>query len=235
MRKSLTVAVLAAAALPMLLTGCKGEVTASDGSKATITDSQSPSSTASGSTTPGAATGTGNGTGSESSGSGGQARPAKSGSGAAAASRACESIKARLTFRPQKQENTALIAITNTASRTCAVNGWPGLRFDNAANAALPLRAEKLEVPGVPQEFEVTPGGTVYAAIKWEPCDKAAATCNVVSTVRVSAPGATRQVVAPLPAQVAAAQSFTIAKGSLTAGILTRTEGEALMWEDDGE
>jgi hypothetical protein len=234
MRTSLTAAVLAAAVVPVLLTGCNAEVTTSDGSKASIRDGQpteAPAATnASGGQRDGQA---GGGTGT------GQARPAEpakrdSTGAAGSAGRVCNSIKAALKFQP-KQPNTALITITNTGSRACSVNGWPGLRFTNAANQALPLRASKTTVPGVPQRIQVEAGGTAYASIKWKPCDKAAAGCNVVSGVEVFAPGGTRRASASLPEEVVVRQSFTIAKGSLQVGILTRTAGEALMWEDDGE
>ena len=225
MRKSLTAAVLAVAALPVLL-GCKAEVTAADGTKATVTDSGTSTAAA-----PPSSEAPSGQAGTDSS----QARPkTDQASARATASKACNAIKASIKFQP-KQENTALIAITNTSSRACAVKGWPGLRFANAANETLALRATKREVPGVAQRFPVAPGGTVYAAIKWQSCDKASTSCNVVSTVNVFAPGGTRQVVAPLPEAVAVRQSFTIAKGSLVAGVLTPTPGEALMWEDDGE
>jgi hypothetical protein len=232
MRKSLTAAVLAAAALPVLLTGCTAEVTATDGTKATVTDSGTSGATTPSSTE--AASGDQAGTGqSGTSSSQARAKPDQARTGASA-SQACNAIKATIKFQPQ-QENTALIAITNTSSRACAVNGWPGLRFANAANETLPLRAMRREVPGAPQRFPVAAGGTVYAAMKWKPCGKADLSCSVISSVQVFAPGATRQAVAPLPEAVAVRQSFTIAKGSLVAGILTPTQGEALMWEDDGE
>jgi hypothetical protein len=50
----------------------------------------------------------------------------------------------------------------------------------------------------------------------------------------VFAPGSTHQVIVGLPEDMATHQSFTIANGSLNAGILTQTKGEALMWDDDG-
>jgi hypothetical protein len=232
MRKSLTAAVLAAAALPVLLTGCQAEVTAADGTKATVTGNGTSSSTAPSGDAAGSPHGAGQ-SGNRTSTGQARARTEQARTGGSA-SRACNTIKARIKFQPEKRQNMALIAITNTSSRACATKGWPGLRFFNAANEQMALRATRLEVPGVPQRLEVAAGGTVYAAMKWKPCDKAETNCNVVSSVSVFAPGGTRRVVAPLPEEVAVRQSFTIAKGSLDAGILTQTPGEALMWEDDG-
>ncbi|WJK43576.1 DUF4232 domain-containing protein [Solwaraspora sp. WMMA2056] len=90
----------------------------------------------------------------------------------------------------------ALLALTNSSSAPCQVDGWVTLAFERADRSPVEVDQEQVEQPGPPLATDLDPGESAFAGVKWATCDPALTDCAVVTTVRVGAPGDSATVVA---------------------------------------
>ncbi|WFE29585.1 DUF4232 domain-containing protein [Solwaraspora sp. WMMD791] len=90
----------------------------------------------------------------------------------------------------------ALLALTNSSSTPCQVDGWATLAFERADRSPVEVDQEQVEQPGPPLATELDPGESAFAGVKWATCEPALPDCAVVTTVLVGAPGDNATVVA---------------------------------------
>ncbi|WP_370947258.1 DUF4232 domain-containing protein [Amycolatopsis sp. cg5] len=103
-------------------------------------------------------------------------------------------VKADLNTQPGGGK--ALLALTNTGSGPCTLEGWPTLSFLAANNSVIKVPVKKVEQPGAGPKIVLEPGRSAFAGVKWTTCDKGDETCFVATTVKVAAPGTKKPVVA---------------------------------------
>ncbi len=87
-----------------------------------------------------------------------------------------------------------LLALTNTSGQPVRVQGWPVVRFYNAADAAVAVPVRKVSVPGAGPSVTVDPGETAFAGLQWTVGDKADPKTFVATTLTVTPPGTTGAV-----------------------------------------
>jgi Protein of unknown function (DUF4232) len=142
----------------------------------------------------------------------------------------CSTIKADLQMQ---QEGSAMVMLTNTGSRPCAVNGWPAVRMLSANGEELAARARKANQPGPASRIVLKPGATAFSGLKWKSCDKSQTSCTVVSSFSIGAPGSTRRVNAHLTGVAGGNQQvidIPIAARSLQAGTLQPSSQGVVAW-----
>src|SRR5437588_9275105 len=76
-----------------------------------------------------------------------------------------------------------LLALTNTGKQSVTVQGWPSMRFLDAANGTLPVPVQRVAVPGAGPSIRLAPGRTVFAGVTWVTGDKADTSTYVATTV----------------------------------------------------
>jgi Protein of unknown function (DUF4232) len=82
-----------------------------------------------------------------------------------------------------------LLALTNTGKQSVTVQGWPSMRFLDAANGTLPVPVLRVAVPGAGPSIRLAPGRTAFAGVTWVAGDKADTSTYVATTVRLTPPG----------------------------------------------
>ena len=88
-----------------------------------------------------------------------------------------------------------LLALTNTSQRPVTVQGWPTIRFYNAADEPLAVPVKKVDVPGAGPSIAIGPGETAFAGVRWQVGDKASLNTFVATTLRLVPPGGSPAVV----------------------------------------
>jgi Protein of unknown function (DUF4232) len=88
-----------------------------------------------------------------------------------------------------------LLTLTNAGKQAVTVQGWPAVKFLDAANGTLPVPVLRVAVPGAGPSIRLAPGRTAFAGVTWVPGDKAETTTYVATTVRLTPPGTAAPVV----------------------------------------
>ncbi|HYS39116.1 MAG TPA: DUF4232 domain-containing protein [Pseudonocardiaceae bacterium] len=88
-----------------------------------------------------------------------------------------------------------LLALTNTGKQSVTVQGWPAMKFLDAANGTLSVPVQRVAVPGAGPSIRLAPGRTAFAGVTWVVGDKAETDTYVATTVRLTPPGAGAPVV----------------------------------------
>jgi hypothetical protein len=88
-----------------------------------------------------------------------------------------------------------LLTLTNTGRQSVTVQGWPSMRFLDAANGTLPVPVQRVAVPGAGPSIRLAPGRTVFAGVTWVSGDKADTSTYVATTIRLTPPGTGPSVV----------------------------------------
>lgn len=98
------------------------------------------------------------------------------------------SVEAAITLQRAGSTPTraALITLTNTTDAPCTLDGWLTVTLVNAAREVVKVPTRKLDAPTQSQPFEIQPGGTGYAGLRWTSCEKSAPTCPVGANLRTS-------------------------------------------------
>jgi hypothetical protein len=217
-------------ALALGAVACNDDGSSNSGNPpATAAVSAAPGGAHSPSTSGGSGNGTGSGNGSGSSGGssagGGTAKPVP------AADRCrTDELKASLQFEPPIGNMTsALLKLSNVGKRTCEVTGYPGLGGLRADNSQIDLKTTRVPFPFPPTSQYSTvlkPGANAFAGLKWSPCDKGDASCQVVTGMVVTPPDQTTQVNADISGlENKPVDQFTISPQGITVGTLQPTVG----------
>jgi Protein of unknown function (DUF4232) len=223
MRNTVARAALGAALIPFLVTAC--------GQTAKPGDSAAPAP--SNSVAPSANDGSANGTdGTSVQAANGSGKKGSDGSQASQGGKGhpCTSIRPDLTVQSQ---GVALLAVTNTGTRSCTVNGWADVQLQGPDGGRLPAGAKRVGKPGAPVRTVLKPGQSVFAGVKWRECDKAQTNCLVASTVKVAAPGATKHVAAEFTGAAGGSQqvtTFSVQPGSLQVGSFQPSSQGVVAW-----
>jgi hypothetical protein len=77
-----------------------------------------------------------------------------------------------------------LVALTNTSSSTCAVEGRASISLANAAGETVDVPTREVDEPGPADRIVLKPGRTAFQGIKWTTCDKGSDTCPAGSSLR---------------------------------------------------
>ncbi len=88
-----------------------------------------------------------------------------------------------------------LLALTNTGKQSVTVQGWPAMKFLDAANGTLSVPVQRVAVPGAGPSIRLARGRTAFAGVTWVVGDKAETDTYVATTVRLTPPGAGAPVV----------------------------------------
>ncbi|HEY3606626.1 MAG TPA: DUF4232 domain-containing protein [Pseudonocardiaceae bacterium] len=88
-----------------------------------------------------------------------------------------------------------LLTLTNAGKQAVTVQGWPAMKFLDAADGTLPVPVQRVAVPGAGPSIRLAPGRTAFAGVTWVPGDKAETTTYVATTVRLTPPGTAAPVV----------------------------------------
>ncbi len=95
-------------------------------------------------------------------------------------------VRAELTMQGGE---LGLLTLTNAGKQAVTVQGWPAVKFLDAANGTLPVPVQRVAVPGAGPSIRLAPGRTAFAGVTWVPGDKAETTTYVATTVRLTQPG----------------------------------------------
>ncbi|MGC0319030.1 DUF4232 domain-containing protein [Kitasatospora acidiphila] len=161
---------------------------------------------------------TGKGGGSGTGGGSGSSKP----SSAAAAGSRChtDELKADVQLQPDFP-GQAMVMLVNKGTRTCTVNGYLGYGGLAADNSRVDLTTKRVAHPGAPIEVTLQPGTTAFSGLKWSACDKADASCKVVTGLVVTPPDETTQLTAKVIGDDGqTVQQLTVSAAGLTVGSL---------------
>ncbi|RJQ80990.1 DUF4232 domain-containing protein [Pseudonocardiaceae bacterium YIM PH 21723] len=112
-------------------------------------------------------------------------QPGEAGGSAAACT--IDHLRADLQIQPQNTDR-ALLALTNTGSETCSVQGWANLVFNAADGKPAAINVQKVEQPGKGDTITLQSARTAFAGVKWTTCDKGADNCFVITGIALAAP-----------------------------------------------
>ncbi len=142
------------------------------------------------------------------------------------------SLKATVTLQPAATDSTvrvALVALTNTATEPCTLNGWLTISLVNTAEDVVPVPTTKLDQPRQPSTFQVEAGGSAYTGLKWISCEKTAPKCAVGANLRYSLGLKPEGPVAALK-DFPPPRRSRLAMTELRIGVLTPAPEQALTW-----
>ncbi|SDY95789.1 Protein of unknown function [Amycolatopsis xylanica] len=138
-------------------------------------------------------------------------------------------IKADLNTQPDGGK--ALLALTNTGTGPCTLQGWPTVGFLAANDSAIKVPVKKVDQPGAGPKIVLEPGRSAFAGVKWTTCDKGEDTCFVATTVKVTAPGTTKPVVADFIGAEGGGQKVTqLPVSSVEVGTLQPSTQGVVAW-----
>lgn len=89
-------------------------------------------------------------------------------------------VSAAVTEQPQLAEGStrrALLVLTNLTATTCAADGWARIGLLDDHGAAVPVSTVEVPRPGPARRFDLEPGASAYAGLRWTACDGALLEC----------------------------------------------------------
>jgi hypothetical protein len=125
--------------------------------------------------------------------------------------------------------STAMVQLTNNGAGGCEVDGWAAISLVNAADEVVEVKTEKVEQPGAPTATTLEAGGSAWAGIKWDNCDKGSSDCPAGNTLRFNLEADTDGKVAELEGFPAPEKS-NITMGSLRIGSLQPSRQGVVAW-----